>query len=186
MENDIQFRFHPVCGEGVTISNHRLRARAAIKSSNSLYGVAYGAKPLLGTSEFEVEVTDYNDEGVGSLHLGVFRCVAGTDLKSVAIPSTVDTWRTPGYCLWGSGRVCNNLDGGEVKPYDRVHLDSLRTGDQVGLRLSVDGALAFTVNGELQGVAATGVYRNGYDVYAVVEHYGPHRATRIVRSLLGE
>ncbi len=72
------------------------------------------------------------------------------------------------------------------KPYNRVDLISLRTGDRVGLRLSVDGALVFTVNGELLGVAATDVYRRGYDVYAVVEHFGPHRATRIVQSALGE
>ncbi len=179
---EIQFGFHTVCGENLTISNDRLRAER--KSGVYDYGAAYGAKPLRGSSEFELEITSYNDGWSDSLRLGVFRCVAGTDLKSVATPA--DTWGAPGYCVWRERTVYNYLDGGEVKPYNRVHLNSLRTGDRVGLRLSFAGDLIFTVNGERQGVAATAVYRTGYDVYAVVEHLGPHLATRVVRSALGE
>ncbi len=182
VDTAIQFGFHTVCGSNVTVSNDRLRAER--KSGVYGYGAAYGAKPLRGSSEFEVEITDYDDERSDSLRFGVFRCVAGTDLKSVATPAY--TWGTPGYCMWWWDRVCNYLDGEEVKPYNRVNLRSLGTGDRVGLRLSVDGALVFTVNGERQGVAARGVYRTGYDVYAVVEHWGLHPATRIVRAALGE
>ncbi len=186
VNTEIQFGFHTVCGRDVTLSSDRLRAER--KSGVYGYGAAYGAKPLRVksglSSEFEVEIMDYKDGEWGSLSLGVFRCVAGTDLKSVAIP--VSTVRAPGYCVWREGTVSNNLDGVERKPYDRANLESLRTGDRVGLRLSFAGDLVFTVNGERQGVAATGVYRRGWDVYAVVELEGPHRATRIVRAALSE
>ncbi len=69
-------------------------------------------------------------------------------------------------------------------PYDRVDLQSLRTGDRVGLRLSFDDDLVFSVNGERLGVAATGVYYRGWDVYAAVDHFGSHPATVCLNLLV--
>ena len=57
-------------------------------------------------------------------------------------------------------------------------------GDRFGLRLSEDGALEFTVNGESLGIAAENVYRNtrNTDVYAVVKHWDNGTATVITKA----
>ena len=70
------------------------------------------------------------------------------------------------------------------QPYGRINLDKLRLGDRVGMRVTHEGILEFFVNGAYQGSAATGIYQRGYDVYAVVDHYGPCVATKITRATI--
>ncbi len=187
---DVQFGFHTVCGKNVNIFDERLAER-----KNRLdrgYTVTYGAKPLTGTSVFEVEIASYAQAYFtgsftqASLCLGVMRCRTGTDMRSVAIPKS--TLMAPNYCVWTKRKVYNNLEQGVglKAAYGNVDLYDLRVGDRVGLKLSCDGELEFTVNGQEQGVAAKGVYLSGYEVYAVVDHVGPHEMTRITRAVLGK
>ena len=75
------------------------------------------------------------------------------------------------------------LDNGEWSTYGHVDLRDLREGDRVGLLISEDGVLEFTVNGESQGIAAENVYaRNRYrDIYAYVGHWNAV-ATEITKA----
>ena len=63
-----------------------------------------------------------------------------------------------------------------------TNLHDLCEGDCLGSRVSHDGVLTFFVNGKSQGVAAQGVYQEGYDLYAVGDVYGHCKAVRITRA----
>ena len=88
------------------------------------------------------------------------------------------------YCVWSVDEVNNKLvgySGPTERMYSSTNLENLREGDRLGLRMSHDGVLTF-VNGKSQGVAAQGVYQEGYDLYAVVDVYGQCEAVRITRA----
>ena len=75
------------------------------------------------------------------------------------------------------------LDNGEWSTYSEIDLRDLREGDCVGLLLSEDGVLEFTVNGKSQGIAAENIYtRNRFrDIYAYVGHWNAV-ATKITKA----
>ena len=56
--------------------------------------------------------------------------------------------------------TCQSWKGGR--------LDDVREGDCVGLHLSQDGVLEFTVNGESQSIAAENIYTRDTDVYMLL------------------
>ena len=75
--------------------------------------------------------------------------------------------------MWGQQTLYSNL----ITPtgwtlYGNIDLGDICVGDYVGLRLSQDGVLEFTVNGESQGIAAKNFYTRDTDVYAVMDHFG--------------
>ncbi len=182
LEEEVQFGFHTVCSQQIVISEDCRQAEKKDPSSYYAYGVAYGAKPLRGTSEFEVEIDSYGTGWSGTLKLGVMRCRAGTELL---VHKDIPRYTPEGqnHCVWSSDKLHNRLGGlHEEKPYGLVNLDELRKGARVGLRLSYDGVLVFFVDGKWQGVAATGVHQKGYDVYPVIDHYANCKATRITRA----
>ena len=67
--------------------------------------------------------------------------------------------------------------------YGHIGLGDLREGDRAGLRISEDGVLEFTINGESQGIATHNAYFRDFDVYVVVEH---HYAVATVITKAGE
>ena len=155
------------------------------------YGVAYGAKVLKGTTEFEVEITTYKTQWwKGTLKLGVMQCKARSKIKHSDIPQ--NSPGTTNYCIWHSGwedfrpsAIENKLVGysGPTRmKYGFTNLHDLREGDRLGLRVSHDGVLTFFVNGKSQGVAAQGVYQDGYDLYPVVDVNAKCEAVRITRA----
>ena len=86
-------------------------------------------------------------------------------------------------CMWAGQTLFNGLvTPREISKYGHVDLDDLREGDCVGLHLSQDGVLEFTVNGESQGIAAKNIYTRDTDVYAVVDHHGCCVATVITKA----
>lgn len=181
LKNDIQFGFHSVCSQHVRISDNLQSAEKKEPSAYYAYGVAYGARPLRGTSEFEVEITSYGTGWSGTLKLGVMRCREGSEIQAKDIPRY--TPEGPDHCVWSSDKVHNRLSRvPQEKAYGLVNLDELREGDRVGLRLTRNGELGFFVNGKWQGVAATRVHQRGFDVYPVIDHYANCRATRITRA----
>ncbi len=181
LKNDVHFGFHSVSSQQIRISEDRFSAEKKEPSAYYAYGVAYGAKPLRGTSEFEVVITSYGTGWSGTLKLGVMRCLEGTDIAPKGIPRYTPEGQD--HCVWSSDKVHNRLGKThQEKLYGSVNLDELREGDRVGLRLSYDGELTFFVNGRWQGVAASGVHLKGYDVYPVIDHYANCRATRITRA----
>ena len=143
--------------------------------------MVYGAKPLRGVSEFEVELVSYGTGWSGTVKLGVVKWKKGIPLTEKAIPRYSPEGTH--HCVWSSDKLHNRLtDCFTEAPYGVVNLDELRAGDRVGMRVTHEGILEFFVNGQHQGVAAHRIYQRGYDVYAVVDHYANCKATRITRA----
>ena len=126
------------------------------------YG-AYGTLPLRGRAEFEVKIVNSCGQ---SFQVGLMKfkkknasgCIAHHDLHR--------------FC----DIFCEHL----------IHSCDHCEGDNFGLRLSEDGALEFTVNGESQGIAAENVYTRDTDVYAFVDHYDWDNGAATVITKAGE
>ena len=180
LRNAVEFGFHSIYADNIKISEDGILAEKI-----KLYdcGVVYGAKVLRGTTEFEVEITSCKTKWAGTLTLGVMQCETGRIIKHSDIPQI--SLGAEMYCMWSSRRVLNKLvgySGPTERKYGSANLENLREGDRLGLRVSHDGVLTFFVNGTSQGVAAQGVYQEGYDLYAVVDVYSNCKAVRITRA----
>ena len=180
---DIQFSYSYIAGQLIRITE--LGAEKMYR--NVLYdGVAYGECSLKRKAEFEVEIVVYSRNAAwkSSLQLGIMRCKKDVSIKSdsgYSIPS--NSYGAKNHCIWGGQQLYNNLvTPSEKSEYGYIDLDDLREGDRAGLRLSQDGVLEFTVNGESQGIAARNIYIGNRDVYAVVDHCGSCVATRITKA----
>ena len=181
---DIQFGYHSAAGKKIRITNNGLGAERMNPEYEFDDGVAYGAQPLKGLAEFEVKMVTYyyGAKWITSLGFGIRRCKKGMPIESgPGIPE--NPYDAEYHYVWTDQRLVNNL----VSPrndsdYGYVDLDDLREGDCVGLCLSQDGVLEFTVNGESQGIAAKNIYTRDTDVYAVVDHYGRCVATVITKA----
>ena len=183
LSKDIQFGYHSASGKHIRITSDGLGAERMDPDRKVKNGVAYGAQPLKGQAEFEVKIVSFGAEWDPSLQLqfGVMKCKKGVPIESVSIPS--DSEHAMNHFVWVDQRLCNNLvTPGEERDYGYVDLNDLREGDCVGLRLSEDGVLEFTVNGESQDVAEKDIYNRYTDVYAFVDHYGNCVATVIKKS----
>ena len=182
---DVQFGYHSASGEQIRITSNGLGARRMKPDSVPYDGVVYGAFPLRGRAEFEVKITIYKSLGWNSsLGLGVMRCKK--DVKVASGPDIPgDSYSAKNHCMWANHQLCNKLVSDTISEeieYGCIDLDDLREGDHVGLCLSEDGVLEFTVNGESQGIAAENIYIRDTDVYAVVDHYGQCVATVITKA----
>ena len=179
---DIQFGYHSASGKQIRLTNNGLGAERMNPDSVRNNGVACGARPLKGRAEFEVKI--YRGKWSDSLGFGVMRCKKGVPIKSSDIPG--DPSSAVNHFIWIGHRLCNNqftvTDIDKLSDYGYVDLEDLREGDCVGLHLSENGVLEFTVNGESQGIAATNVYNRNTDVYAVVDHWGDCVATVITKA----
>ena len=183
LEDTVQFGYHNISSPQIKITQNGLAAEKLDPDSHYAHGVAYGARPLKGTAEFEVKIASYGTGWSGTLKLGVMR--AKKDMPLVGGPS-IPRYSPEGvdHCVWSSDKIHNRLNTPAVESnYNSgVNLDDLREGDRVGLRLSHDGVLVFFVNGKSQGVAAENIYDKTCDVYAVVDHYANCKATVITRA----
>ena len=186
----VEFGFHSVHGPNIKLSKNGLLAERINPSHTYCGGVVYGAKVLRGTTEFEVKITSYGSVWSGSLKLGVMQYKAGSKIKRSDIPQY--SRGTPNYCIWHSDlkdfhpsavdKTLVGYSGPTRMKYGSANLNDLREGDRLGLQVSHDGVLTFFVNGKSQGVAAQGVYQDGYDLYSVVDVYGQCKAVRITRA----
>ena len=151
---DIQFGYHSASGKQIRITNNGLEAERMNPDNTYNDGVVYGAKALRGLAEFEVKIVSYGANWLNSILIGVMTCPKGTPIEpGPRIPR--DSYMAKDHFVWGSQTLSNNL----VTPrgrsnYGYVDLDDLREGDCIGLRLSRDGVLEFTVNSVSQGIAA--------------------------------
>ena len=174
---DIQFGYHSASGSQIRITSDGLGAENIHYDKVICDSTAYGARPLKGKAEFNVEIVSYGVRSVFSLGLGVMRCK-----KGVPIEPSLNIFAT-NHCVWGDQRLYNNLvTPEEESDYGYVDLDDVCVGDCVGLRLSQDGVLEFFVNGESQGIPAKNIYTRNSDVYAVVDLYGDGVATVITKA----
>ncbi len=183
LDETVQFGYHNISSPQIKISEDGRSAEKRDPDSHYAHGVAYGARPLKGTAEFEVKIAAYGTGWSGTIKLGVMRALR--DMALVGGPC-VPRYSPEGvdHCVWSSDKIHNRLGTPAVeRTYTgAMNLDELREGDRVGLRLSHDGVLVFFVNGKSQGVAAENIYDKEFDVYAVVDHYANCKATVITRS----
>ena len=175
---DIQFGYHSVTGKFTKLTNDGIRAERIDPDRVLDNGEAYGARPLKGNAEFEVKIVSYGAGWHSSIGFGVMRFTKGVPIDfGCTIPSYSKR------CVWAGKQLCNYLTTPTKRcDYGSVDLDDLREEDHLGLRLSEDGVLEFTVNGESQGTAAEKVYTRDGDIYAVVHHDGECVATEITKA----
>ena len=179
----IQFGYHSASGKQIRITSDGLAAERMTPDDVYDDGIAYGACSLKGLAEFEVKmVSHYGAVWSSSLQLGVMRCKKGVPIESgPSIPE--NSYNAKYHCMWVGQTLVNNLiTPRKMSDYGHVDLKDLREGDCVGLCLSQDGVLEFTVNGESQGIAADNIYTRDTDVYAVVDHRGCCVATVITKA----
>lgn len=176
--DDVQFGFHSSTGEHIRLTDDGLGATRMNSSKILDGGIVYGAYPLNRRAEFEVKIVKSIDVWYDGLQFGVMKYEKGE--PSPQIPS--DCRGAVNHCVWSSQWLFNFVARNEQSEYGSVNLDDLREGDRVGLRLSEDGVLQFTVNGESQGIAAKNIYTRNSDVYAVVNHSGSCVATKITKA----
>ena len=181
---DIQFGYHSATGKEMRITSDGLGAEKI--NADKVYdnGVVYGAHPLKGRAEFEVKIVSCRGMMAMSLQLGVMRCKKDVHVDSgYGIP--IDSFCAVNHCVWAGKLVSNKLFASKLSRlynYGYIDLHDLRAGDCAGIRLSQDGMLEFTVNGESQGIAAKNVYIGNSDVYAVIDHFGNCAATLITKA----
>ena len=180
---DIQFGYHSAAGKNIRITNNGLGAERMDPEEKYDGGVTYGAQPLKGLAEFEVKMMTYGVSWSGSVHVGIVQCKKGEMIECGHSIIPDDSRLAKYRCVWDGLRLYNNLvTPEEWSDYGYVDLYDLREGDCVGLRLSRDGVLEFTVNGESQGIAAKNIYTRDTDVYTVVDHFGRCVATVITKA----
>ena len=184
LRSAVKFGFHSVHGPNIKLSKNRQLAERINHSDTFSGGVVYGAKVLRGTTEFEVMITSYETKlWNGTIRLGLMQCKAGSKIMHSDIPQNY--LGITNYCMYSSASIKNMLvgySGSTELKYGSTNLNDLREGDRLGLQVSHDGVLTFFVNGKSQGVAAQGVYQDGYDLYPVVDVYGQCTAVRITRA----
>ena len=173
---DIQFGYqgtlYNLQSTAVIITSDGLGAEGAERNLSYDPCAAYGACPLKGRAEFEVKITKIcrtiTRFDIGVFFVSKYRKNGSRRLYGEASFSVRPT--VPGKQLY---TVFGTLDKGEWSTYGQIDLRNLCEGTCVGLLLSEDGVLEFTVNGESQGIAAENVYtRNRYkEVYAYVGHW---------------
>ena len=180
--DNIQFGYHSATGKQIRLTNDGLRAKRMNSHKMGADGVVYGAHPLNRRAVFEVKIVKSMGEWYEGLQFGIMRYKKGVPVESGPhIPSKCRG--AVNHCVWSGQWLHYNLaTRNELSEYGSVNLDDLREGDRVGLRLSEDGVLEFTVNGENQGIAAENIYTRNTDTYAVVDHFGSCVATEITKA----
>lgn len=182
LPDNIDFGFHPVTGTNAILSKDGFEVRRRDPDNIPDDAVVYGAKPLTGMAEFEVEILKYKTRvWGGTLRIGVMWCSAGTNIVKSNVPQ--ESERGANHCVWWDNRLYDRFGGNVVtRKYGLVDLYNLDRGDRVGMRLTPNGDLVFFVNGVRQGIAALGVHKVGYDVYPVVDVSTRCYAVKITRA----
>lgn len=174
----IQFGYHEYHSLRMRLTEEKQRASKEDPENSYAHGVVYGAQPLRGDVEFEVELTSYGTGWSGNLKLGVMRCQGKVEEQSIPRYSP----EAKEYCVWCANKLHDHMVTMRDQEYGEMNLDDLREGDRLGLKLRRDGTLNFLVNGHAQGIAAQNVYKRGWNVFIVVDHYANCRATKITRA----
>ena len=205
----VKFGFHPVTGRNIVLSEDRRKA-SRLRPRQGLGGcIVYGEKPLKGTCEMEVKITNYdNAEPKTSIRIGVMKMKLTSRLTQESLPRYSEDGDD--YCVLLGQDVFNNFstEGIEQEELDRnkkhewisrtnadhlqesnidysyspVSLNELTVGDRVGMHLTKDGDLLFLINDQSLGVAATNIYWEGFKVYPVVDIIGKCCSVKITRA----
>lgn len=180
---DRKFGYLHASGRQIKLTNDGLGAERMDPTRVPDNGVVFGAQRLKGRAEFEVKIVAHNTGWFGkSIQFGVIRCKKGVSIDHESGPQSI--YNKSQRVVWVDHQLYNNIATPSGKPseYGYINLSDLRVEDCIGLCLSKDGLLEFTVNGEGQGIAAKKVYSRNSDIYAVVDHYGSCVATVVTKA----
>ena len=160
---------------------------SAVKEDHRTYyafGVVYSDRPLTGKCEFEVKLSGHGNTWSGNLELGIAEFPSGRTLNEFEIPRHSHEGKN--LCVWSEKKIMDcrmkKISSVQYVQYGDFNLTEIKEGDRVGLEITKDGVLSFFFNGKYQGVAVRDVYRRGYDVYVLVDHYGKTYASIITKA----
>ena len=165
----------------MSVSKDGLSADKENQLTYYAFGVVYSDRPLTGKCEFEVKLSGRRNVWSGSLKLGIAEFPSGKTLNEFEIPRYSPEGKN--LCVWSENKIRDYRMGRSSETrYGDFNLNELKEGDRVGLKITKHGVLSFFLNGKYQGVAVRDVYRRGYDVYALVDHYGKAYASVITKA----
>ena len=184
----IQFGFHPVGGRNAHFSRDLLVAGCC---NHGGHAVCYGAQPFKGRSEMEVVLigVPYNDS-ISSHEREILLGLLKRDKKRGHVDCHSDVPRcsqdkADHFIVYQGYEVFNKMDPKNVKKEDYGYRTSLRflgKDETVGMKVTDTGDLYFYYNGVCQGLAASNVYLEGYDIYPFFELRGNVHVVRITKA----
>ena len=188
MKDTIQFGFHPVGGRNAHFSQDLLVAGCC---NHGGHAVCYGAWPFQGRSEMEIQLigVPYNDS-ISShereILLGLLKREKGrghvdshNDIPRCSQDKPEHFIVYQGYEVW------DKRDPNDVKKNKygyRTTLRFLAKNEKVGMQVTEDGDLYFYYDGVCQGLAASNVYLEGYDIYPFFELCGNVHVALITKA----
>ena len=188
MKDTVQFGFHPVGGRNAHFSRDLLVAGCC---NHGGHAVCYGAWPFQGRSEMEIKLigVPYNDS-ISShereILLGLLKRKKGqghvdshNDIPRCSQDKPDHFIVYQGYEVWDK-RDPKNV---KQKTYGyRTTLRFLNKNEKVGMQVTEDGELYFYYDGVCQGLAASNVYLEGYDIYPFFELRGNVHVALITKA----
>ncbi|CAB3373695.1 Hypothetical predicted protein [Cloeon dipterum] len=155
-------RFHNVHGKNASISNSGLTASRPRAYGEFNDAIVVTNRPLADGELFEVLIDYTVDRWSGSIEVGVTRIRP----EELEFPSTMTDIDHDSWMLSGSSVMQN---GATVRNGYRCDLDTIRSGNRIGVVRHQNGNLHFFLNGEDQGIACQNVPSG---VYGVIDLYG--------------
>ena len=189
-KNEIQFGFHPVGGRNAHFSHDLLVAGCC---NHGGHAVCYGAWPFRGRSEMEVKIigVPYNDSMSSherEILMGLLKRPVGkghVDSHNEIPRCSQDDKQGKHFIVYRGFEIFNMLDPKNVKSNQYGYRTSLRLLDKyetIGMQVTENGDLYFYVDGVCQGLAASNVYLDGYDIYPFFELRGNVHVVRITKA----
>ena len=126
--------------------------------------------PLRRTGEVELQIEMKAGASFKDIEIGLERCTKHTlDESSTSVQFLYPSDQfTESSCIFSiCGAVFNYLKRNSSVDisYSQDKFSLLKGVNQIGLKLTRDGALEFFMNGQSQGIAAEGVYKLGRNVF---------------------
>ena len=185
----IQFGFHPVGGRNAHFSRDLLVSGCC---KHGGHAVCYGAWPFRGWSEMEVKLigVPYNDS-ISShereILMGLLKRKKGKGHVDSHndVPSCSQNQSADHFIVYQGFEIHNKMDpkNVQVEKYGyRTSLRLLEKDETVGMQVTDAGELYFYVDGVCQGLAASNVYLEGYDIYPFFELRGNVHVVRITKA----
>ena len=189
MKDTVQFGFHPVGGRNAHFSRDLLVAGCC---NHGGHAVCYGARPFRGRSEMEIQLigVPYNDS-ISShereILLGLLKRPKGRGHidSHNDVPRCSQDKPDTHFIVYQGYEVWDKRDPSDVKQKKygyRTTLRFLRKNEKVGMQVTEDGDLYFYYDGVCQGLAASNVYLEGFDIYPFFELRGHVHVALITKA----
>lgn len=188
-KDTVQFGFHPVGGRNAHFSRDLMVAGCC---NHGGHAVCYGAVPFRGRSEMEVEIigVPYNDS-ISSheqeILMGLLKRKSGqSHVESQNdVPRCAQDKPADHFIVYQGFKIHNKMNPENITETVYGYRTSLRLlskFDTLGMQVTETGDLYFYVNGVCQGLAASNVYLEGFDIYPIFELRGNVHVVRITKA----